>query len=457
MTKQNISRNDPCPCGSGAKYKRCCLAKDEVAGRQQTAPPSAAKARSGPELGAPRPTAVAVPPRESTPAERWWEAWIDSVVEAKGADARLDLARRALAEAPPPDGEFLYESFDPVLVDLERAGRHADRIALIEQIEARFPHAFQECAHYFAHTRFESALEVAGVDLVEEARRMGPHVAKVSDLFVPVPSRLAWQGSIAALRALTDAAWPAMRDSLDLLDWAVDEWAAVGIGAVILDHLERDSDLAPDHPSLRRDLALYETQRDGDAGGGRDAVAAYAQRWLRLLKPAADLPVESSVLERLGREEDEPSFEQATNLVAVLAARLRADRGWTRSQAWTLVRQLPALLRDCARRSGEEGTKGLGALLLPPAKRFVARMFGRSTNMFVRCTHEIEAVVLAVPAWAEAMAARGWTTEKRACAWQREVMGELAAAVRQVPPEQRDEPERRWLAFAMGEARERAG
>ena len=24
-------RNDPCPCGSGQKYKRCCLPKDEQA------------------------------------------------------------------------------------------------------------------------------------------------------------------------------------------------------------------------------------------------------------------------------------------------------------------------------------------------------------------------------------------------------------------------------------------
>jgi hypothetical protein len=24
-------RNDPCPCGSGRKYKHCCLAKDEIA------------------------------------------------------------------------------------------------------------------------------------------------------------------------------------------------------------------------------------------------------------------------------------------------------------------------------------------------------------------------------------------------------------------------------------------
>lgn len=25
-----IGRNDPCPCGSGKKYKKCCLSKDEV-------------------------------------------------------------------------------------------------------------------------------------------------------------------------------------------------------------------------------------------------------------------------------------------------------------------------------------------------------------------------------------------------------------------------------------------
>jgi tetratricopeptide (TPR) repeat protein len=25
-----IGRNDPCPCGSGKKYKKCCLARDEA-------------------------------------------------------------------------------------------------------------------------------------------------------------------------------------------------------------------------------------------------------------------------------------------------------------------------------------------------------------------------------------------------------------------------------------------
>ena len=28
-------RNDPCPCGSGQKYKRCCLEKDEAQAREE--------------------------------------------------------------------------------------------------------------------------------------------------------------------------------------------------------------------------------------------------------------------------------------------------------------------------------------------------------------------------------------------------------------------------------------
>jgi len=32
---KTVGRNDPCPCGSGKKYKRCCLAKDEQRAAQE--------------------------------------------------------------------------------------------------------------------------------------------------------------------------------------------------------------------------------------------------------------------------------------------------------------------------------------------------------------------------------------------------------------------------------------
>jgi hypothetical protein len=47
-----IGRNDRCPCGSGKKYKQCCLAKDEAAARaaqaKSTAPAAARTAEPEP-------------------------------------------------------------------------------------------------------------------------------------------------------------------------------------------------------------------------------------------------------------------------------------------------------------------------------------------------------------------------------------------------------------------------
>jgi tetratricopeptide (TPR) repeat protein len=50
----NIGRNDPCHCGSGKKYKRCCLDKDETAEREVLAsrvtPPIISPGQRSPEM-----------------------------------------------------------------------------------------------------------------------------------------------------------------------------------------------------------------------------------------------------------------------------------------------------------------------------------------------------------------------------------------------------------------------
>src|SRR5947209_1516454 len=66
-------RNDPCPCGSGKKFKNCCLRKDQqtTAGQQVAfvPPPSepAKRHRFPSELPRPRPPAPLAPPRVSRP------------------------------------------------------------------------------------------------------------------------------------------------------------------------------------------------------------------------------------------------------------------------------------------------------------------------------------------------------------------------------------------------------
>jgi uncharacterized protein YecA (UPF0149 family) len=40
MTAKKVGRNDPCPCGSGKKYKYCCLRRDQQRRRRQVTPSS---------------------------------------------------------------------------------------------------------------------------------------------------------------------------------------------------------------------------------------------------------------------------------------------------------------------------------------------------------------------------------------------------------------------------------
>ena len=42
-------RNDPCHCGSGRKYKQCCLEKDDAAAREARAKAADAPSRAEPE------------------------------------------------------------------------------------------------------------------------------------------------------------------------------------------------------------------------------------------------------------------------------------------------------------------------------------------------------------------------------------------------------------------------
>ena len=48
-----ISRNDPCPCGSGKKYKKCCGLKEQQARRPRLSSPVSLLTRAAAEKGSP--------------------------------------------------------------------------------------------------------------------------------------------------------------------------------------------------------------------------------------------------------------------------------------------------------------------------------------------------------------------------------------------------------------------
>ncbi len=67
MENKHVGRNEQCPCGSGKKYKHCCLGKDEAAEREARA--KSAEATSTETHEAPK--ATPTPPRRQEAQQPW--------------------------------------------------------------------------------------------------------------------------------------------------------------------------------------------------------------------------------------------------------------------------------------------------------------------------------------------------------------------------------------------------
>jgi hypothetical protein len=71
----NLGRNDPCHCGSGKKYKQCCLGKDEEKAR-------AARAKAAAEAPVSAPGAAT--PAHAGPKHQTRQPWKKSATNTHG-------------------------------------------------------------------------------------------------------------------------------------------------------------------------------------------------------------------------------------------------------------------------------------------------------------------------------------------------------------------------------------
>src|SRR5215210_7573717 len=101
-----VGRNDPCPCGSGKKYKKCCLAKDEAAARQPYAQQTATQREVAGAFDLP-PLPEPPPPPPPDPLDQargeLWEEF-----EAAEPAEQLALFRQALVDREVLDAELAF-------------------------------------------------------------------------------------------------------------------------------------------------------------------------------------------------------------------------------------------------------------------------------------------------------------------------------------------------------------
>ena len=254
-----VGRNDPCPCGSGKKYKKCCLRKDLEAERLQREAEQAAAAVM-PALPPPPPRSPAPPAPDPEPLDPHVAAldarWEEFNAE-EDREGQIAIFLRSMDDGL-LDDEMAFEMLNVIYYrSLEHDGR--DRFdALVATLRERLPDVYASDAHYYLDWLMTNALVTGRLDDIPAlAREMGPTAGAHIDTFENTIEMLAYHGQLAALVEMMAVAWPEVRGSSDILPWGVDEFTTRAVDYVIFDYLGRTSTPDAGDPGLLAAIAPY--------------------------------------------------------------------------------------------------------------------------------------------------------------------------------------------------------
>lgn len=263
-------RNAPCPCGSGEKYKKCCLPKDRAKQAQETA----VNKHQHPLEETTHPEIETFFPAEldtddglvSAPEEKeidpllqrinaFWDDFMDTPYEHQWA-----ATNKMLAEEPELcDGEMVFEIANDLFGHAIAAGEIDRYKTLLNQFEEIVPESYAEELHYILDWRIQIALlEGNDADAARYFYQFSPLAGDHLDVYYRIISALAYHGKLAVLHEGMRQARPFVADGGDLVPWAYDEYTEKLGDIETLHLLEQNPSLKGDDPVLQQRLTEYE-------------------------------------------------------------------------------------------------------------------------------------------------------------------------------------------------------
>jgi len=275
----NIGRNDLCHCGSGKKYKKCCLSKDEEAVRPDAVKPKApiplraishdhdCSHRSG-DKNCPHvpPDLTFIPASEPDPYfEAWDERWEE--FEAADYEERIALFTQTLNAPPSPlapalvtgmDDEMAFRMLNELFFQTIKHDERDRFDALTESLRERDPRVYQENADYILDWSITNALVSGRFDLAAALlRKLTPIAHQVFDIWNQVRERMAYYGQLPALVEAMRLSWPSIRESREIKPLAISEYRALCVHMETLNYLEEVGEPQIENPAFRERLRFF--------------------------------------------------------------------------------------------------------------------------------------------------------------------------------------------------------
>jgi len=444
--KKKIGRNDPCPCGSGKKYKHCCLPKERKA-RQHPRPEPVPEVPNEPispeipglrkpEAGLEKPSA-SVEPEEAGPPEMEGSHKLeaepeelftqeDQELSAEIYDAlweefeeadyegRIGIFRRALDEGL-LDAEMAFEMLSTIYDEAVERGEWERFESLLLELRNKAPEVYDQDSGFYTLRRLEKAVNLRDSEAVAELiMEFGRAPLKDADMFFKAIDILMYHGYSKALVEAMTVAWPEIRDNYEgvLVPWAVDEFRDIAFILTIFNYVEEASEPRADDPSLVEHLSVF-------ADVDQDKLER----------------VISALVGKSGRTWTMEDFVNADNLASELfffslefLGELRRERGVPYSKGELGRVQLTGyFLERLGKRKRKE--KKQRRLLFPEARSF-DRYIGKLLPFVFPQLYKAGCAVELVPAWGEFLVKQGLLTEEEIRAGMRKLRPLAEASVK---------------------------
>lgn len=307
-----VGRNEPCPCGSGRKYKKCCLAAEEAAGserRMASDPWLPAETTDGMEEDTPPP-----PPDPLKEARQaFWKRFAEADDEA-----RPTLFSEILDDRELLNSQFAFDLLDLASEEADDSAGHASLVTLLENIQAHRPDVFVAKQGYFLDWWIPSVVALGRED---DLARLSRHFAEIADgnidLFIRHLDRLAFWGRLSLLTEALRIAMPRLKESDTITTWGMDHLVDMALTSEILEVLETEPAADRREAELRRRAAFYDVD--------------------------AKLDVMAAILGRLSRDETQPlNPDDLANPVKDIEIQRLVDLAWDFFGHLKRTRAMPA-------------------------------------------------------------------------------------------------------------------
>lgn len=266
-------RNDSCPCGSGKKYKKCCLLKDQAAEQRELSRSEVERLESAvTELARTDASRISEPnrvsssasciqpPRPATPPDplmdainaRWEE--FEATTDDEG---RRNLFVKTLDEPELMDDEMAFEMLSSLFDGAVESGERDQFEDLLDQLRERLPDVYATGRKYYLNWKIVNAVASRRPERVLGlAREMAEIAGEEVDLYAQMVDLLAYHGMLRELGEASRIAWPLINDADDIM-WGQEVFARWGADCLLFERMERMEEVDGRDPELIEQTRFY--------------------------------------------------------------------------------------------------------------------------------------------------------------------------------------------------------